>query len=98
MYVYRKLDHLAAQHELEKFEYKCCKGTKKCVVAESLTFSDYKACILKVKTIYREEMLFEKKKHVVYRVSKHKIALNRDSLKRRVQANRKAALARGYLA
>ena len=27
MYVYRKLDHLAAQHE-HKLEGKCCNGTK----------------------------------------------------------------------
>ena len=35
MYAYRKLDE-------KKPEGKRCKGTKKCVVAETLTFEDYK--------------------------------------------------------
>lgn len=49
MYVHRKID--------EKVDDKCRKGTKKCVIAESLTFDDCKACLLDYKTIYREQML-----------------------------------------
>ena len=41
MYAYRKID--------KKVEEKCCKGTKKCVVAEGLTFDDYKNCLFDVK-------------------------------------------------
>ena len=79
MYAYRKID--------KKVEDKCCKGTKKSVVAEGLTFDDYKTCLLDGETIYREEMLFENKKHKVYTINKHKIALNRDDDKRLIQAN-----------
>ena len=56
MYAYRNID--------KKVEDKHCKGTKKCVVTESLTFDDYKACLLDGKTIYRQKILFENKKHV----------------------------------
>ena len=64
MYAYRKID--------KKVEDKRCKGTKKCVVAESLTFDDYKACLCDGKTIYKEQMLFENKKHEVYMVNKQR--------------------------
>ena len=43
-------------------------------------------------------MLFENKKHVVYTVNKHKIALNRDDVKRLVQADGITRLARVYVA
>ena len=46
---------------------------------------------------YIESMLFENKKHEVYTVNKHKIALNRDGDKRLVQANGIITLARGYV-
>ena len=49
-------------------------------------------------TIYREQTLFENKKHEVYTVNKHKIALNRDDDKRIVQADGTKTLARGYVA
>ena len=38
LYAYRKLD--------KKFEDKLCKCTKKCVVAENLTFDDYNICLI----------------------------------------------------
>ena len=77
---------------------KRCKGTKKCVVGEGLTFDDYKACLFDGETIYREQMLFENKKHEVYTVNKRKIALNRDDDKRLVQVDGIATLARGNVA
>ena len=42
-------------------------------------------------------MLFEKKKHLVYMVNKHKIALNRDDDKRLAQTDGITKLARGYV-
>ena len=89
MYAYRKID--------KEVEEKHCKGTKKCMVSEGLTFYDYKACLCDGKTIYREQILFENKKHEVYTVIKHKIALNRDDDKRIVQANGITTLTRGYV-
>ena len=43
-------------------------------------------------------MLFENKKHEVYTVNKHKIALNRDNDKRIVQADDITTLDREYVA
>ena len=90
MYGYRKID--------KKVEDKRCKGTKKFLVAESFAFDGYKACLFDGKTIYKEQMLFENKKHELYTVNKHKIALNRDDDKRLVKADGITTLARGYLA
>ena len=90
MYAYRKID--------KESEDKRCKGTKKCVVFEGLTFDDYKACLFDGKTVHREQMLFENKKHEMYTVNNHKIALNRDDDKRLVQADGITTLARGHVA
>ena len=94
MYAYRKIDN--------EMEEKCCKGSKKCVVSEGLTdykaLDDYKTCLLDGETVYRQPMSFENKRHEVYTVNKHKIALNRDDDKRIVQADRITTLARGYVA
>ena len=60
MYAYRKID--------KEVEEKCCKGTKKCVVSEGLTFDDCKTYLFDGKTIYRGQMLFENEKHEVYAV------------------------------
>ena len=79
MYAYRNID--------KEVEEKCCKGTKKCVVSEALTFDDCKTCLFDGKTICREQMLFENKKNEVHMVNNHKIAQNRDNDKRIVQAN-----------
>ena len=86
MYGYRKIDK-----EVEK---KRCKGTQKCVGSEGLMFNDYKTWLFDGKTVYREQMLFTNKKHEVYTVNKHKIALNRDVDKRIVQIEGITALAR----
>ena len=87
MYAYRRIERLAAQHEhFVACDKKCCKGTTKCVVSEGLTFDDYKTCLFDGETIYMEQMLFENKKHEVYTVN-NKIALNRDKVRRIVQAD-----------
>ena len=40
------------------------------MVAEGLTFDDYKTCLFDGKTIFREQMLFQDKKHEVHTVNK----------------------------
>ena len=90
MYAYRKID--------KKVEEKRCKGTKKCVVAEGLKFDDYTTYLYNGETIYREQMLFENKKHKVYTINKHKIALNRDDDKRLIQADGITTQARRHVA
>ena len=91
MYAYRQLN-------LEKPEDKRCKGTKKCVVAETLTFEDYKKCLFEGNTVYREQMLFENKNHEIYTVNKCKIALNREDDKRIIQEDGITTRAWGYKA
>ena len=90
MYAYRKID--------KEVEERRSKGTKKCVVTEGLTFDDYKICLSDGEKIYREQILFENKKHDMYTVNKHKIALNRDDDKRVVQTDGITTLARGHVA
>ena len=68
------------------------------MIAEGLTFDDYKTCLFDGKTIYRGQMLFENKKHEVYLVNKYQIALNRDDDQRLVQADGTTTLAREYVA
>ena len=87
MYAYRTLDE----------EGKRCKGTKKCAVAETLTFEDYKKCLFGGETVYREQVLFEHKNHEVYTVNKCKIALNRDDDKRIIREDGITTLARGFV-
>ena len=67
------------------------------MVSEGLTFDDYKSCLFDGETIYREQMLFENKKHEVYTVNKHKIALNRDDDKIIVRVDGIATLPRGHV-
>ena len=57
------------------------------MIVENLKFDDCKTCLLDGETIYREQMLFENKKHKVCTVSKQEIALNRDDDKRLVKAD-----------
>ena len=90
MYAYRRLDE-------KKPENKKCNGTKKCVVAETLTFEDYKRCLFEGKTVYREQMLFEHEKHDVFTVNKCKIALNRDDDKRIISEDGINTFARGFI-
>ena len=45
IYAYRKID--------KEVKEKRCKGTKKYVVSEGLTFNDYKACLFDGETIYK---------------------------------------------
>ena len=90
MYVYRKID--------KEVEEKHCKGTKKRLVSEGLTFDHCKACLFDGKTICKEQMLSEIKKHEVYKANKYNIALNRDDDKRLVQVDGITILARGHVA
>ena len=69
IHAYRKLD--------KKLEGTCCKGTKKCVVAESLAFDYYNTCLFVGKAIYKEQIC-SRIRNKFYMVNKYKIALNRD--------------------
>ena len=49
LYSYKKLDGL---------EDKKCKGMKKCIIKKTLTFEDYKNCLLNPKDVYRTQLMF----------------------------------------
>ena len=68
-YSYRKLDGV---------EDKKCKGIKKCVVKKTLTFEDYKACLLNQtsESVYRSQLMFRSSKHEVHTIEVNKVALN----------------------
>ena len=74
-YSFRKLDGA---------EDKKCKGIKKCVVKKTLTFDDYKNCLLNTtnESVYRSQLMFRSGKHEVHTAEVNKIALKRDDDKR----------------
>ena len=73
LYSYRKPDGS---------EDKKCKGIKKCVVKNTLTFEDYKTCLFSDSTEYRSQLMFRSAKHEVHTIEVNKVTLNRDDDKR----------------
>ena len=67
LYAYRKLDG---------DENKPCKGIKKCVVKQTLSFNDYKSCLFGGGDVYRNQLRFQNVKHEIFTVEVNKIALN----------------------
>ena len=68
LYSYRKLDGV---------EDKKCKGIKKCVVKKTLTFEDYKNCLLNPTDVCRSQLMFRSSKHEDHTIEVNKVALNR---------------------
>ena len=87
LYSYRVLD--AGENEK-------CKGIKNCVVKKTLTFEDYKACLLNSDTIYRSQLMFRSIKHDIFTLEVNKIALNRDDDKRIVKNSGISTFAHGH--
>ena len=70
LYSFRKIDGS---------EDKKCKGIKKCVVKKTLSFDDYKNCLLvNSGDVYRSQLMLRSTKHEVHTIKVNKIALNRD--------------------
>ena len=88
-YAYRKLDNK---------EDKKYKGIKKCVVKKTISFDDYKNCLLdsKSKSIYRSQLMFKNNKHEIHTVEVNKVTLNRDDDKHIVKKDGIRTLARGH--
>ena len=63
-------------------EEKKSKGTKKCVIKKQISFQDYKDCYETQKPLYRSQLRFISKKHVIYTVKLNKIALSANDDKR----------------
>ena len=53
---------------------------KKCILTEKLTYDNCKSCLFEGRTTYIDHILIENKKHEVYKINKHKAALNRGNV------------------
>ena len=78
-------------------ESKKCKGIKKCVVKKTISFEDYKVCLLSGETSYRSQLMLRSSKHEVRTLEVNKLALSRDDDKR-ITVNEISSLARGHWA
>ena len=63
-------------------EPKKCKGIKKCVVKKTISFEDYKRCLLEGRNINRSQMMFRSKKHIIKTLEVNKLALSSKDDKR----------------
>ena len=76
-------------------EVKKCNGIKKCVVRATISFEDYKNCLLSGETSYRTQLMFRSSKHEVRTLEVNKLALSRDDDKC-ITVNGISSLARGH--
>ena len=52
-------------YKVGSVESKKCKGIKKCVVKNTISFEDYKNCLFGGETSYRSQLMFRSAKHEV---------------------------------
>ena len=90
MYSYRVDENGGPQSEPKK-----CNGVKKCVVKKTISFDDYKRCLLKGTTVHRSQMMFRSRKHKVKTLEVNKLALSGEDDKR-VSIDGMASLAMGH--
>ena len=76
-------------------ESKKCKGIKKCVVRRTISFDDYKNCLLSGNISHRSQFMFRSSLHRIRTLEINKIALSRDDDKR-ITINGVNSLARGH--
>ena len=72
-----------------------CKGIKKCVVKKTISFEDYKRCLLEGRNIQRSQLMFRSKKHKVRALEVNKLASSREDDKR-VSIDRISSYAMGH--
>ena len=89
---------LYAYKTITSEEDKKCKGIKKCVVKKTLSFDDYKNCLLDHtnSVTHRKQMIFQNRLHEVYTVEVNKIALTKGDDKRIIQSDGVSTLAHGH--
>ena len=87
------METLNAPHFVED---KKCKGIKKCVVKKTLTFEDYKSCLLEDFTEYRSQLMFRSIRHEIFTLEVNKVALNKNVNKRIAKKDGISTLARGH--
>ena len=74
---------------------KKCKGIKKCIVRKTISFEDYKNCLLSGEISYRTQLMFRSSKHEVRTLEVNKLVLSRDDEKH-IIVNGINSLARGH--
>ena len=74
---------------------KKCKGIKKCIVQKTISFKDYKNCLLSGDPSYRSLLMFRSSKHKVRTLEVNKLVLSRDDGKR-ITVNGISSFARGH--
>ena len=82
--------------QLDRSEDKKCKGIKKCVVKKTLTFEDYKNCLLTPADVYGSQLMFRSTKHEVHTIEVNKVTLNRDDDMRISNRDGISTLSRGH--
>ena len=84
--------------KLSGMEDKKCKGIKKCMVKKTLSFDNYKNCLLNPtnESVYRSQLMFTSIKHEVHTIEVNKITLNRNDDKRIAKRDGLGTLARGH--
>ena len=63
-------------------DHKNAKGTKKCVIKQTLMFRNFEECLLNNKNVYRSQERFKSYNHDVYTEEVNKIALSSNDDKR----------------
>ena len=64
------------------------KGVKECVIKKSLTFEDYKNCLLSEENLMKEMNIFRTQNHDIYSMSVNKVALSANDDKRLICENK----------
>ena len=82
-------------YRVEESEPKKCKGIKKCLVKKTISYEDYKRCLLEGRNIHRSQLMFRSKKHKLRTLEVNKLALSREDDKR-VSIDGIASLAMGH--
>ena len=65
-------------YKTEESESSKCKGIKKCIVQKTISFEDYKICLLSGEASYRSQLMFRSSKHGVRTFKVNTLVLSRD--------------------
>ena len=82
-------------YRVEESEPKKCIEIKKCVVKKTISFEDYKRCLLEGRNIHRSQVMFRSKKQNVRTFEVNKPALSGEDDKR-ISIDGIASLAMGH--
>ena len=84
-------------YRVGKEELKKCKGIKKCIMQKTISFEDYKNCLLDGTKSYKSQLMFRSSAHNVRTLEVNKLALSRDNDKR-ITIDGVSSFARGHWA